>query len=69
MIVQKNLHPVLHPLREILQPAHHVGGQALVDLLGVGQTEASHQRDELVLWLRQAGVVLLLLSDCGASQP
>ena len=63
------LHPVLHPLRELLQSADHVGRQALVDLLGVGEPEASHQRDELLLRLRQAWVVLLLLSNRGASQP
>ena len=62
------LHPVLHPLRELLQSADHVGRQALVDLLGVGEAKACHQGDELLLGLRQPGVVLLLLAHCGASQ-
>ena len=62
------LHPVLHPLRKLLQSADHVGRQALVDLLGVGEAKAGHQGDELLLGLRQPGVVLLLLAHGGASQ-
>ena len=59
--------PVLHPVREVVQPAHDVGWQALVDLLGVGQVEAGHDLDELLPGLGQAGVVLLLLPDRAAS--
>ena len=63
------LHPVLHPFREVLQSAHHVRRQTLVDLLGIGETEAGHQSDELLLGLRQTWVVLLLFTNRGASQP
>ena len=58
--------PVLHPVREVMQPAHDVGRQALVDLLGVGQVEAGHDLDELLPGLGQAGVVLLLLPNSAA---
>jgi len=46
------LDPVLHALREVVQAAHHVRRQALVDLLRVGQVEVSHQLDKLCLSLR-----------------
>ena len=42
---------------------------AVIDLFGIGETEAGHQRNELFLWLRQTWVVLLLLTNRGASQP
>ena len=66
--LDRNLNPVLHPLRQVLEPADHVGGQALIDLLGVGQAQAGHQGNELLLRLCQPWVVLLLLTHGSARQ-
>merc|ERR1712127_959178 len=58
--------PAIHPLRELVQTANHVGGQALVNLLGISQVETSHELYKLLLSLGQPGVELFLLSHCGA---
>ena len=57
--------PALHPLRQLVQAAHHVGRQALVDLLGVGEVEPLHDRRELGQVLGQPRVELLLLGHGG----
>lgn len=55
-------------LRLVADAAHHVGGDCLVDFLGVGEVEVGHDGSELFHGLRKAGVVLLLL-EYGAAVP
>ena len=63
------LHPVLHPLGEVVHPALHVCRKTLVYLLGVCEVEALHDPSELLEALGQPGVVGLLLRHGGAHHP
>lgn len=50
----------------VANAAHHVGGDGLVNLLGVRQIKVGHDRNELVQRLGEARVVGLFLDDSAA---
>ena len=52
LTLKTSFDPVGHFLRKIVEAAHHVGGQALVDLLGVGQVQPGHDGHKASLVLR-----------------